>query len=441
MPAWSLPRSLADLLACFQACFTAPTFGTFTALVGGFVAQPGLRTVTGMLSGARLAGRWHHARAHRFFSAARWQADQVGLVVLEMIVTRLLAPAAPIHLVADDSLFKRSGRKVFGAAWHYDAAAPGRKRTAWGNNWVVVGVLVGLPFVAHRQVCLPVGARLWQPRQPGRGKADLACELVRLVCDRYPDRAVHLVGDAAYAGRTLRDLPAQVTVTTRLRADAALYALPGHRRPGQRGRPRVKGDRLPELIVLAAMTSVAWQQTRVRCYRQPRTKELHSLVCLWYAVFGAQPVRVVLVRPPGAPDGYQLAVVTTDLAASPAAVVERYADRWSVEVLFEEARQVAGVGQARNRTRRAVQRTVPFGLLCLSLAVVWYAAHGQPAADVAAHRAHAPWYRTKHAVSLADMLAALRRELLTAQYQPGHLVPPTLQEILQVQAAPPATAA
>ncbi len=189
------------------------------------------------------------------------------------------------------------------------------------------------------------------------------------------------------------------------------------------------------------MTSVAWQQTRMRCYRQPRIKELHSLVCLWYTVFGAQPVRVVLVRPPGAPDGYQLAVVTTDLAASPAAVVERYATRWSVEVLFEEARQVAGVGQARNRTRRAVERTLPFGLLCLSLTIVWYAAHGQPAADVAAHRAHAPWSRTKHAVSLADMLDALRREQLTAQYQPGRLVPPTLEEILQVQAAPPATAA
>ncbi len=88
MPAWSLPRSPADLLACFQACFTAPTLRTFTALVGGFVIQPGQctvtgmlsGTVTGMLSGAGLAGRWHHARAHRFFSAARWQADQVGLV-------------------------------------------------------------------------------------------------------------------------------------------------------------------------------------------------------------------------------------------------------------------------------------------------------------------------------------------------------------------------
>lgn len=86
-------------------------------------------------------------------------------------------------------------------------------------------------------------------------------------------------------------------------------------------------------------------------------------------------------------DGYDVALVSTDLAATPAELVERYADRWSVEVLFEEARQVAGVGQARNRTRLAVQRTVPFGLVCLSLTVVWYALHGQPAVDVAARRA------------------------------------------------------
>jgi hypothetical protein len=63
MPTWSLPRSLADLLIVFGPCFTAPTFRTFCALVTGFLAQPGRHTVTGMLAGARLAGRWHHARA------------------------------------------------------------------------------------------------------------------------------------------------------------------------------------------------------------------------------------------------------------------------------------------------------------------------------------------------------------------------------------------
>lgn len=62
MLTWSLPCSLADLPVCFRPCFTAPTFQTFTALVGGFLAQPGLRTVTGMLSGARLAGRWPGSR-------------------------------------------------------------------------------------------------------------------------------------------------------------------------------------------------------------------------------------------------------------------------------------------------------------------------------------------------------------------------------------------
>jgi hypothetical protein len=47
------PPSFADLLACFRSCFTAPTFQTFIALAAGFIAQPGSRTVTGMLVGAR----------------------------------------------------------------------------------------------------------------------------------------------------------------------------------------------------------------------------------------------------------------------------------------------------------------------------------------------------------------------------------------------------
>ena len=54
MPTPSLPRSLTDLLIAFGPCFTAPTMRTFQALVAGFLAQPGLRTVTGMLVGARL---------------------------------------------------------------------------------------------------------------------------------------------------------------------------------------------------------------------------------------------------------------------------------------------------------------------------------------------------------------------------------------------------
>jgi hypothetical protein len=78
MPMATIPGSFADLLAGFRGCFTTPTFATFTALCGGLLAQPRLGTVTGMLAGARLAGRWHHARAHRFFSHARRPASEDG---------------------------------------------------------------------------------------------------------------------------------------------------------------------------------------------------------------------------------------------------------------------------------------------------------------------------------------------------------------------------
>lgn len=440
MPAWSLPRSLTDLLGAFRPCFTAPTFKTFTWLVAGLVAQPGARTVCGMLAGARLAGVWHHSRAHRFFAAARWSTDQLGLVVLEVVVACLLAADAPLCLVVDDTLFRRSGRKVWGAAWHHDPLGKGRKPVAWGNCWVVVGVGVHLPFVPQRAVCLPVLARLWRPRHPDRTKLALAVELVGLIAARYPDRQIHLTGDAAYAGKTLRNLPAQVTVTTRLRSDAALYEL-APPRTGRPGRPRRKGKRMPELIMLAGMTATCFTPAVVACYGELRAVELACLRCLWYGTFGPRPVQVVLVRAPGAPDGYDLALVSTDLAATPTELVERYADRWPVEVLFEEARQVAGVGQARNRTRKAVERTVPFGLACVSLVVCWYAQHGQPAADVAARRASAPWYQAKHAVSFADMLVALRRVILAAQYLPGSLVEPTTAEILEVQRAWAAAAA
>jgi hypothetical protein len=145
-----------------------------------------------------------------------------------------------------------------------------------------------------------------------------------------------------------------------------------------------------------------------------------AIGCLWYGALKGQPVQVILSRPIGSPDGYELALVTTDLAATPQRVIERYADRWSAETMFLEARHLVGVGQARTRTKRSVQRLVPFGLVCMSLTICWYAHHGHPTADLAAHRARAPWYRHKQTVSVADMLTALRRALVAAQYPQGH---------------------
>src|SRR5436190_12130087 len=161
----TVPASLAALLLVFRPCLTAPSFATFGALVAGMVAQPGRRTVCGMLVGAGLSRVWHHSRAHWFFSRARWSAEQVGLVLAGLIVDRLLSPDAPVLLAVDDTLPRRSGRKVAGAAWQHDGArkAPKGSQVSWGTCFVVVGVVLTLPCTTQ-PVCLPVLARLWRPK-------------------------------------------------------------------------------------------------------------------------------------------------------------------------------------------------------------------------------------------------------------------------------------
>src|ERR1017187_6765784 len=107
-----VPASLMTLLTAFAPLFTAPSFRTFTMLACGFLAQPGRRTVCGMLSGAGLARLWPHDRAHWFFSRARWNPDDLGLAAAKLVVALLVPAGEPVLVAIDDTLFRRRGKKV-----------------------------------------------------------------------------------------------------------------------------------------------------------------------------------------------------------------------------------------------------------------------------------------------------------------------------------------
>ena len=223
-----------------------------------------------------------------------------------------------------------------------------------------------------------------------------------------------------------------MTWTTRLRKDAALHALPPERLPGTRGRPRVKGDRLGSLAQIAA--TAAFSQVTVTRYGKTAAIQAAAVTCLWHSVFGTLPVTVVLVRDKSA-SGFDLALVTTDATATIARVIERYASRWAIEVAIEDAKQIFGAGQARSRTARAVERTVPFQLACQAVAVTWYATAGHDPADAADRRAHAPWYTSKAEPSTADMTAKLRRVIIAARFKPSRPDQPTSAEIRTLRLA------
>jgi hypothetical protein len=178
LPGSTVPSSLLALLQVLRPCFTAPTFRTFSALVIGLA-----------------------------MATRQWSPDQLGLALVRLIVERLLPEGAALDIAVDDTLFKRRGKKVYGAAWQHDGSATGAKKTGFGNNWVVLRLLVPLPFL-DRPVCLPVLARLWRPKSAA-SKVELARRLVGLLLTAFPTRELRLVGDAAYYGKALRDLPAR----------------------------------------------------------------------------------------------------------------------------------------------------------------------------------------------------------------------------------------
>jgi hypothetical protein len=327
-------------------------------------------------------------------------------------------------------LFKRRGKKVWAASWFHDGSAAGPAKTGYGNNWVVVAVIVRLPAV-RRPVAIPVLAKLVIKDTSSASRLWLARRMAAAVADALPGRRVHVVADSAYAGRELGKLPHHVTWTTRLRKDAALYE-PPPARTGRRGRPREKGTRLPSLATLAA--TAAFTPVTVTRYGKTAVIQAAAITCLWHSVFGTRPVTVVLIRDK-AKTGYDLALVSTDAAASAAAIIERYAARWSIEVAIGDSKQIFAAGQARNRTARAVERTVPFQLACQSIAVTWYATAGHNPADVDGHRARAPWYTSKARPSTADMTGKLRRVLIAARFKPSRPDQPTPAEIHAIRLA------
>ena len=413
---FDVPSSLGGLFSLFEGCFTAPTFQTFCGLVVGLVTRVRERTVTGMLSAAGLAGAWHHCRAHRFFSRARWSVDRVGLVMLDLVVGRLVAADEPVVVAIDDTLLRRFGPKVFGCCRIYDGGAiTAGQITSVGNPWVVAGVVVKLSFLT-RPVCLPVLFRLWRPRQ-GPSQVELARELAGVIAGRYPRRRVIVLADGAYAARTMSpaQLPENVCLVLRARRDVRLHEPPPPLVEGAKGRRRRKGELQPALRDLANDPATRWQKTQARLGGQPRTIELITQDGFWYRGWGLLPARVICIRNPKTPGQIEANLITSDPELTPSQIIELYAMRWSIEVTFRDAKQLIGVGEAQNRTPLAVQRTAPFAFLCLTLTITWYALHGHDPSDIAERRARQPWYRTKHQPSLQDMLVKLRRTIIHAR--------------------------
>ena len=403
----SLVPSFLDLLQPLSCVMTCPTFDSFVTVLTGW-AFARRRTVTGMILAADAVGggHKHHSAYHRVFAAARWSLDELGLAVFGLMLPLL---DGVVLLAVDDTLARKRGLKVFGVGMHHDPLLSCRKTaiTNWGHCWVVLGVLLKLPFCGDRWFCLPVLFRLYVPRKVAekkglayRTKPELAVEMLRLLCGRHEGRGFHAVGDSGYGGKSvLLKLPGNCGLTSRLKMDARLYDAPVNRRSRKGGRPRKRGERLP---TPAKMLARRCRHLTLEIYGRKDNSRVAGCVARCYAD-PDRPLKVVAVEPLTGGRKPQ-AFFSTCPDDTAEAVLTRYAARWSMEVTNHDAKGQLGFEEPQGWTRRAVQRTAPTAMLLYSLVVLWFSRAG--------HRHYAPprrpWYPGKTQPSFADMLATLR---------------------------------
>jgi hypothetical protein len=408
-----LGSSFEALLQPLAILMTQPSFVSFVTLITGWVFA-NRRTVTQMIVAAGAVGTKHYSSYHRLFAAARWSRDQLGLVVLDMIEPFV---KDTVFLAVDDTLARKRGLKMFGTAMHHDPLLSSRGKTVtnWGHSWVVVGVILRFPVWPDRPFCLPILFRLYlgkkraaKERRVYRTRPELAVEMLRLICQHRKTRHFHVVADSAYGGQSvLKELPINCDLTSRLLLGARLYDPPAPRKPGQKGRSRKRGDRLP---TPHEMLDSRAQRLCLEIYGRREHARVCDRKARVYAV-PERPLRVVAVEALEGGRGRE-AFYSTAHTATATEILTWYAWRWSVEVTFHDAKQHLGFEDPQGWSRKAVERTAPVAMLLYSLIVLWFVETGHRH-----YRPHVlPWYTTKEHASFRDMLTTLRRVSIREQF-------------------------
>lgn len=424
----TLVSSFQDLLLSATPLFTQPSFANFTTVVAGWVFCLGRHTVTNIV----VASGEDHRRYtcfHRFFNRARWCLDELGHVVLGLALS-FVPEGATVQLAVDDTLCRKTGRHIWGAAMHHDQLRSTASRPAFsfGHSWVVLSIVIMLPSITDRPVSIPFMFRLYRKkrkkRPPGRPKGErkstglatereyrtrpeLAVEMLEIAAEWLAGRRARIVGDSEYSGQSIsRHLPENVDLFGRMPMDAALYAEPEVRQPGQNGRPRRRGIRLPNPQEMADTRTPRWRRERVAIYGRSVLVWFKTVRALWYNSAGTRPVLVVVVRDPSRKRRDDC-FFTTDTECEAIEVIETYAKRWSLEVAFRDAKQSLGFEEPQGRNRLAVSRTAPCAVVIYSLTVLWFAKSGHALRRKWFEKR--PWYRGKKTSSFADMLATLRQ--------------------------------
>lgn len=414
------PTEIMAVLGSFAQVFSERTWDWVQVLVVGAILAPGKRTVTSALTAVGLSQERQYQRYHRVLNRAKWSSLQASKILVGVLVAAFVATGGTVVLGADETLERRKGQQIKAKGVFRDAVRSSKQYTvkAFGLRWVSLMVLVNVPW-STRVWALPFLTVLAPSEKTNRANSQRHKTsidwVIQMLCQARrwlrPYKLVLVVDGGLMAlklGHRCRNGTNPVTLVSRLRLDAQLYAWPEKQPPGKRGPKPKKGKRQPSLKQRLKDPTTIWRTLNIAWYGGiVRTLEITSGQSLWYTP-GEKPlpIRWLLVHDP-LEKLEDAAFLCTDLAVALEQILQWYVMRWNVEVTFEDARAHLGLETQRQWSDLAIARTTP-ALLALYSLVVLLAHHLLQGQSLATRTT--AWY-SKPEATFADVIALVRRHL------------------------------
>jgi len=289
----------------------------------------------------------------------------------------------------DDTKLKKTGKKVKSAFWQRDPMSPHyRINLIWGLRFLQASILLPLyrrtdapPRALPIQFCEVPAVKKpkknaseeeWDEYKEAKKKHNLSTVFVKNL--RYIRNELDLLGmftkkllavvDGSFCNKICMSADihrTEIIGRTRKNAKLCFKARTGSRKyyEEQTFTPEeVLRDKSKEWKKISIYHGGQW--------RQVKYKEVKNV--LWRSATKKRPLRLIVV----APTPYRISpnkhlyyrkpafLLTTDLVASADFLVQKYFDRWQIEVNHREEKDTLGIGQAQVRSTKSVPRQPAF---------------------------------------------------------------------------------
>ena len=149
-------QDIQDILSWFSEVFSRPSFKFFSSFTISFI-QLGKEVHTSSMVRSLAPLSKSLSSFTRFLGKYCWDAGELVTSSLKQFFFSLhITTRSVVFLILDDTIIRKSGKKIPGCAWYKDHAQ--NKANVFGHQWLLTALL-------YRDFLIPLGTRLYHPKK------------------------------------------------------------------------------------------------------------------------------------------------------------------------------------------------------------------------------------------------------------------------------------